>query len=267
MAKANARPGQSEPAGLWHQPALMHLLADVLIVLAAAALAWAALTLIQRLPLFLLRELVLDAPPHRVSLAQLEHVARSALSGNFFMIDLDAARAEIEKLPWVRKAVVKRRWPDGIVLSIEEYEVGARWRPLGAAGQDALVSVQGEVFRADLPEHAERLPIFSGPEGSAPEMLRRHAEFEQALAGIDRRVVGVTLSARRAWRLRLDDGTLIELGRDRERHPLSERIERFAAHYAETRRQLGEFRIADMRYPNGFAVSNPRPLTKRDENS
>ena len=45
--KGNARL-DAEPGGLWHQPALMNLLADLLIVLSIAALAWAALTALQR---------------------------------------------------------------------------------------------------------------------------------------------------------------------------------------------------------------------------
>lgn len=259
-AKGNTRAQNAEPGGLWHQPALLNLLADLLIVLAVAALAWSALTALQRLPLFPLRELVLTAAPQKVSVAQLEHAARSTVVGNFFTVDLDAARAAFEKLPWVRKVAVQRQWPDGLALTLEEHEAMARWRPAGAeGGENALVNAQGEIFSAELPENAATLPWFSGPEGSAPELLRRHAEFTAALAGIGRRVETVSLSARLAWRARLDDGTLVELGRDQERHPLAERLARFVAHYDEARARVGGFRVADMRYPGGFALGGIVP--------
>ncbi len=259
MAKprGNQRTQPAEPAGLWHQPTLMNLLADVLIVLAVAGLAWASLAALQRLPVFPLREVVLTTAPQQVSAEQIAHTARSAVVGNFFTVDLEAARAAFEKLPWVRTATVRRTWPNGLSLTLEEHEAAARWRPLGGS-DGSLVNVQGEVFVADLPENASTLPPLphlSGPEGSAAEVLAHHAEFNSVLAGIERRVEAVALSPRRAWQLRLDDGVAIELGRDQERHPLAERLARFVAHYENIKARLGTVRVADMRYPNGFALA------------
>lgn len=260
-AKGNSRMQNVEPAGLWHQPALLNLLADLLIVLAVAALAWSALTALQRLPLFPLHELRLTTVPARVTAAQIEHAARIAVVGNFFTVDLDAARAAFEKLPWVRRAAVQRRWPDGLVLVIEEHQAMARWLRPGedARQENTLVNAQGEIFLADRTEGPDDLPQFSGPQDSAGELLRRHAEFNTILAGVGRRAVSVALSARHAWRVGLDDGTLIELGRDQERHPLDERMARFIIHYDAVRQHAGAFRVADMRYPNGFTVSGMAP--------
>jgi cell division protein FtsQ len=250
-AKANAR--NAEPAGLWHQPTLLNLLADALTVLGIAGLAWAALTALQRLPLFPLREVVLVATPQRVSTEQIAHVARTSVIGNFFTVDLDAARVALEKLPWVRSAAVRRLWPNGLSLALEEHEAVAQWRHLN--GDAGLVNKQGEVFAADLPEDLPALPRLSGPDGAAAEILTRHGEFNLAVAAIGRNVAAVTLSPRRAWRLKLDDGVAIELGRDEERHPLTERLERFVTHYDSVKARLGTARVADMRYPNGFALA------------
>jgi cell division protein FtsQ len=255
-AKGNQRLQSAEPGGLWHQPALMNLLADLLIVLAVAGLAWAALQALQRLPLFPLRELALTVAPRQVSALQLEHAARSAVVGNFFTVDLEAARETFEKLPWVRKAAVRRQWPDGLAVTLEEHEAVARWQQLGANGTEgALVNIHGEVFAAERPDNAPPLPLLAGPDGSAADLLHRHAEFSALLAGIGRRVDAVTLSPRHAWRLKLDDGVAIELGRDQERQPLDERLARFVAHYEKVKAGMATVRVADMRYPNGFVVS------------
>jgi cell division protein FtsQ len=250
---------EMEPSGLWHQPALMNLLADVLIVLAVAALAWSALAALQRLPVFPLRELVLTSASARVSPDQLEHAARTAVVGNFFTVDLEAARAAFEKLPWVRRVAVRRQWPDGLSLALEEHEAVARWRHLN--GETGLVNTYGEIFVAERPEGAPALPQFTGPEGSAPELLQRYGEFSAALSRIDRRVTVVSLSPRRAWQLKLDDGAAIQLGRDQENAPLDERLLRFATHYDALKQRLGALHVADMRYPNGFAlVGAARPV-------
>lgn len=259
MAKARANTRNAEPGGLWHQPALLNLLADVLIVLGVAGIAWAALTALQRLPLFPLREVVLAQAPQRVSVDQIAHVARTTVVGNFFTVNLDATRSAIEKLPWVRSAAVRRLWPDGLALTVEEHTAAAQWQHLN--GEAALVNPQGEVFYAELPEDAPALPRLSGPDGSAAEILARHGKFSEAVAPIGRSVTAVALSPRRAWRLRLDDGIAIDLGRDDERHSIAERLDRFVAHYDPIKNRLGSIRVADMRYPNGFAVSGfaPRP--------
>lgn len=255
-AKGNQRLQNTEPGGLWHQPALMNLLADLLIVLGVAGLAWAALQALQRLPLFPLRELALSAAPRQVSALQLDHAARSAVVGNFFTVDLESARASFEKLPWVRKAAVRRQWPDGLAVTLEEHEAVARWQQLGGKGTDGmLVNAHGEVFAAERPDNAPSLPLLAGPDGSAPELLRRHAEFSALLAGIGRRVDAVALTPRHAWRLKLDDGVAIELGRDQEHQPLDERLARFVAHYEKIKTGTGTVRVADMRYPNGFALA------------
>lgn len=261
--RGNVRLQKAEPGaagGLWHQPALLNLLADLLTVFAVAALAWAALTGLQRLPLFPLREIVLATTPGQVAPAQIEHAARSAVVGNFFTVDLEAARGAFEKLPWVRKASVRRQWPDALALTLEEHEAAARWQIPGktaesATGDSRLVNRQGEIFSADLPEEAVALPLLSGPEGSAPELLRQHDAFAAALAGIGRRVAVLNLSPRLAWRLRLDDGMALELGRGRDADTLNERMARFVAHYDAAKTQLGRARSVDMRYPSGFVIS------------
>lgn len=268
--KGNVRLQDAEPSGLWHQPAFLNLFADLLLVLATAAIVWAAMTALQRLPLFPLRELILTEPPSLVSSAQLEHATRGAVSGNFFTVDLEATRSAYEKLPWVRKAVVIRQWPDGLKLSLEEHEARARWRPLGSSAVEGmLVNRQGELFSADtLAPDLKRLPQLSGPEGSAPELLQRHSEFTLALAPIQRQVETITLSPRRAWRLELDNGVRIELGRDQERHPLSERLARFVEHYNAIAARTDKLHTIDMRYPSGFAISGvaisqvPRPASQ-----
>jgi len=264
VAKARSNLRNEEPAatgGLWHQPTLLNLLADVLFACGGIFLAWAALGALQRLPVFPLREVVLVAPPAHVPVEQIEQAARSAVSGNFFSVDLAAVRNAFEALPWVRSATVRRVWPDGLELALEEHVAAARWRHTD--GSAALVNAQGEVFAGEAPNDAAALPNLAGPAGSAAEVLARHAEFTATLADSGRHIVALTLSARRAWRMRLDDGLIIELGRDSQRQPIAARLARFVADAGNLPGRLGKLRSVDLRYPNGFAVSlatrAPRP--------
>jgi cell division protein FtsQ len=242
----------------WDKPVLMDLVSDLLIVFGVAALAWAAVTALQRLPLFPLRQVVVASPVVQVGRGQIEGAVRSSLVGNFFTVNLDGLRAAFEKLPWVRSAEVRRRWPDGIVLSIEEQVAVARW--LRPEGEVQLVNTHGELFAPGAAADPA-LPVFSGPDGSSADVLDHYHEFSKALAAMGRRLVTVALTDRMAWELKLDDGVVVELGRDQEQgHPVAERLARFVEHYPAARDKLHVAAgVVDMRYPNGFAL---RPARK-----
>lgn len=137
---------------------------------------------------------------------------------------------------------IRRRWPDRLQVVVEEHRELARW------GESALVNTHGELFEG---ASNRRLPVFEAPEGSHQIVTRTYLQFNQVLAPIGRHVQRVHLSARRAWRLHLDDGTVVELGRD----SVVARLDGFVAAYTRSVAGLqGGTRYVDLRYANGFAV-------------
>lgn len=249
----------NDNAGFWDRPQLMNLLADILLFAGTAALGYAVVIAVLRLPFFPLREVVVTGPLQEVTAMQVEYAARNAVAGNFFTVNLDAVRAAFEKLPWVRRADVRRRWPNGIELAIEEHVAAARWKHADGA-EARLVNRDGEVFAASS---NARLPVFAGPEGSAPQILARHRELTGLLAPLGRRPQSVALSPRQAWQVRLDDGVLLDLGRDQARSPANERLSRFVGVYHEAAERLrARMDVIDLRYPNGFAVRLARAGSK-----
>jgi len=237
---------------------MMNLVADWLLVAAMIGLGYAALTLAMRLPVAPLREIVIANPLVQVTSTQLEYAARTGVAGNFFTVNLDKVRAAFEKLPWVRRVEIRRVWPAVLELEIEEHRAAALWKP--GEGETRLVSDRGEVFSA---ASGVALPVFAGPEGSAPEVLRGYRTFAEILTPLGREPHGVSLSPRLAWQLRLDDGLLIDLGRDQPKAPIAERLRRFAAVYREALAKAGApVTLADLRYPAGFAL---RPAQPRNE--
>jgi len=249
------RPGQARTrpeTGLWHKPALLNLVSDLLTLLAAFGLGWALVLWFVSRPLFPLNEVVVLTPPAQVTEAQLEYAARTAINGNFFTVDLEAVKSGFEKLPWVRKAEVRRRWPDAIELRIEEHQAVAYWT-VSESGDLRLVNAQGEVFIAASDAD---MPQFDGPQGSSGWLLARHAEFSRLLQPMGARLVGLALSAREAWQLRLDTGLVIMLGRDQEKSQLADRLNRFIAAWPQVREQIDiDIKVADLRYPGGFALT------------
>ena len=243
--------GAGARTGLWHRPDVLNLISDMLLLVAAAVIGYALVMWTANRPGFQLHEVVVLTPPAQVSAEQLEYAARSAVTGNFFTVDLDQVRDAFEKLPWVRHAQVRRRWPDALELRLEEHQAVAYWT-VTDSGDTRLVNAQGEVFVA---ASNARMPVFAGPEGYAPYLLAQYARFADTLRPLGHELVEVGLSAREAWQLTLDDGLVIRLGRDRQDAPAEARLDRFVAAYP---RALAErpiqVAVADLRYPNGFAL-------------
>ncbi|WP_442881010.1 cell division protein FtsQ/DivIB [Aromatoleum sp.] len=241
-----------EREGLWHKPGVLNLVSDLLMLFAAVALGYALVVWFMSRSLFPLREVVVLTPTAQVTSSQLEYAARTAIRGNFFSVDLEAARAKFEKLPWVRRAEVRRRWPDVLELRLEEHQAMAYWT-VSDSGESQLVNKQGEVFVAA--SNAD-MPAFSGPQGSAAYLQAKYHEFNQTLAPLGVRLVGVALSAREAWQLQLADGMVIVLGRDQEKAPIDERLERFVSAWPQAQESIGvQVAMADLRYPSGFALT------------
>ncbi len=208
----------------------------------------AVLWLMQR-PSFALREIQIDGDTEHINSPTVRAGVVGRLKGNFFTVDLDAARQAFEQMPWVRHASVRRVWPNALAVTLEEY------KPLGTWGSDQLVSVDGELFTANQGELEEDLPAFDGPDGTAQEVVARYRDFKKWFAPLGATPEEVTLSPRYAWTVKLSNGMQVELGRERNQDTLLDRSQRLTAAWdAVTQRWGKDIEYADLRYPNGFAI-------------
>ena len=225
------------------------LLGAVALGLVALALAWAL-----RLPAFAFRSLRVEGDVTRNSVSTIRANALPRLAGGFFTMDLGEARRAFESVPWVRQAVVRREWPDRLAVRLEEFRAVALWE--GADdGATRLVSRQGEVFDANVGDvEDDRLPTLTGPDGSAPTMLAMKARLDPIFARLDARIDTLSLSDRGSWRVLLDRGATVELGRGSEDEVVA-RTERFAGTLTQmTSRYRGALASADLRHNGGYAL-------------
>lgn len=186
---------------------------------------------------------------HQVETRQAVPEQVRQLRGGFFTLDLEEARNTLERLPWVSHATVRRMWPNRLVVELTEHIPAAAWN-----GQQTL-DTHGRLFPV---KPWASLPRIHAPEGMELEVARRLSDFHKALAPAALRLVAVQVSPRHSWRVVLDDGVSLELGRER----MEERVRRFVAFYPNTLRIVGPVTQIDMRYPNGFAAQRPTPKGK-----
>jgi cell division protein FtsQ len=235
---------------MWGDPRLLNAIANALFAMALALVVYAAGTALAHSRVFSLRAIRVQSELSHVNRGQIVEALQGRVSGTFFTVDLEAIRSMFEGIPWVRRAEVRRHWPDGLEVKLEEQVALARW---GQEGQ--LVNVHGELF---VGQTELNLPLLAGPTGSEREVARRYAVFRDLLAPLALDPRTVALSQRRSWQLKLSNGLTVQLGRDNEKDPTQARLARFVDVYPRTIGQLGRrLDYADLRYPNGFALRVP----------
>ena len=251
MARAAAlAPALALPADV----RLMQATANAVFVVAALAACVAAALWAARLPALSIKAIRVEGEVARNSESTIRANALHRLAGSFVTLDLQKARAAFESVPWVRQAVVRREWPMRLAVRLEEHRPLALWA--SPDGNDRLVNSFGEVFEANIGDvEDDGLPTLAGPEGSAPQMLallHRLGPVVEPLnaGGVER----LALSARGSWRVTLEKGAVIELGRGGEAEVI-ERTRRFVATMPRVEAQYQRrLESADLRHAEGFAV-------------
>lgn len=232
--------------------AFVLVVAGFVVAVVVAGVLW-----LTRAPTFTLRSIEVQGTLTRSQLPTLRTHALPELAGNFFSIDLAEAQRAFESVPWVRRAIVRRIWPDRLSVHLEEHEAHALWEASEGdqAGMTRLVNAFGEVFEANLGDvEDEALPLFTGPEGRAAEMLAVWRRLAPQFAAQGRRIGRLSLSGRGSWRAELEQQVVVELGRGTEAE-VAERTERFLRTVGTlTSRYRQPWLHADLRHADGYAV-------------
>jgi cell division protein FtsQ len=241
---------------MWNDIRTLNTLTRVMLGVLLLALIYAGYRWTARLPIFELTEIQVRAVPGKPLRYVDESTVRSAalqrLRGNFFSMDLTAARAAFETVPWVQHASVRREWPNKLVVTIDEFVALGTW-----GEQGRLISVDGVLFTANLDEAEQegKLPALDGPDESAREVAQRLFDLREWLAPVKLTPRALSLSKRYAWSARLDNGILLNLGRANDRAALKARVDRLVSVYPRLASALpGRIESIDMRYPNGLAL-------------
>ncbi len=219
--RATAQPATPLPPDIRLMNAVSALLVAALVLLALVfSLRW-----VFALPVFAIRQIQIEGDVSRNNVATLRANALPHLAGTFLNMNLQAGRQVFEAVPWVRHAMLQRVWPSRLKVRLEEHRPAAYWETKvdgAAADSEASVDRQlvnsfGEVFQANLGDvEDEQLPTLAGPDGSSAAMLRMWQLLDARVKPLDEGVERLDLSGRGSWRLTLEKGGVVELGRGSE---------------------------------------------------
>lgn len=234
---------------LMNMTAWILLLGFALLVVVTTA-RWTA-----RLPIFDIAGITVTGDVTHNSVLNLRANVAPRLGGTFFTVDLARVRAAFEAVPWVRRAVVRRDFPNRLQVQLQEHKAVAYW---GTEGEPQLINSFGEVFEANVGEvEQDMLPHLSGPEGQSAEVLRMYRTLTPLFGGMELTLDQLELTVRGSWRAYLDTGAEIEMGRGDPKE-VSERVARFLKTVTQITgrygRRVNAVESADLRHDNGYAL-------------
>jgi len=187
-----------------------------------------------------------DGELKRITAQEVESTVAANLGGGFLSLDLDAICLALEEHPWVATASARRKWPDEVVISIEEETPIARW------GNSSFLNNKGMILAIGKVELPESLPLLYGPEGLERRVMQQYRNFSQVLQGTGLVVSEFRLAPRGTWEVKFAQGLELTVGKE----PVADKLQRFLLVWNRAlRERADDIAQIDIRYGNGVAVN------------
>jgi len=176
----------------------------------------------------------------------IQNMVQPSLVGGFLSADLQRLREQLETLPWVYQATIKRQWPSALEIHVVEQLPIARW------GERGYLNHAGEVFHSTREGDDKALPMLTGPEGTERQLIADYQLVTELLRPVALAVKRLAVDDRGQLQATLTDGIEVAFGDDE----LTDRLERFIGLYSSSlvERRADILRV-DTRYRSGVAVA------------
>jgi len=190
-----------------------------------------------------LTELVVQGDRAYVSDSELQKALKDIPNGgNFFTLDVTGVQQKVENLPWVRRAAIRKQWPNRLMIYLHEQKAVAWWN------DQSFINEQGELFIAPMLLDSP-LVFLSGPEQSETKVLEAYLQLQKLLETTDFEIANVVLGQRHDWQVELKRGLKLVIGQKN----MLERVQLFMDVYSLIEhKELIEY--LDLRYDTGIAV-------------
>jgi len=190
---------------------------------------------------------------NNVNESMLREVVAKTVTGGYFTVNVDEVKRAVEAIPWVYQANASRVWPDTISINVTEQTALAHWAMGG------IVNQQGTLFKPETDSKTLALPVFDGPLGMERNMTEFYLMARTVIEPLGLTISELHMDNRRAYRLTLNNGIVVLLGREN----MTERLQRFARVYNKVLvARADDIERIDTRYSNGLAVGWNKNIQK-----
>lgn len=183
-------------------------------------------------------------------------------SKGFFNLDIESIQRNVEQLPWVKNAYVRRVWPESITVHVEEHKPIARW------GDNSLVTAGFRLFSPpqlrgaadpELQEVVDGLPMLYSPERRHVPLLKLLNQTKAMLDAVEAPLEGMVEDERRSITLHLKNDVEVVIGHKE----VDKRIKRFSEIFRPYVAPVyDDIAKVDMRYTNGFAMARKSAVSE-----
>lgn len=181
----------------------------------------------------------------KVDKSEIKAIAQNYMHSGFFTVDLTAFENQLNDIPWVYRATIKRQWPSKVVINIVEQQPYFRW------GQQHLINKYAEKFYAVNADEYSHLPLLDGIQGREREVIDLYYRYKEDFKQVGAEIISLKEDARYDKEIRLADGITINLGREQTEKQIRRCLHSLAMFTKAEREAIASI---DLRHSNGFAV-------------
>tara|TARA_R110002049_G_scaffold182041_2_gene349694 strand:+ start:114379 stop:115125 length:747 start_codon:yes stop_codon:yes gene_type:complete len=182
---------------------------------------------------------------NKVSKSEIRTIAENYMHDGFFTVDLRSFENQLNGIPWVYRANIKRQWPSKLVIEIKEQQPYFRW------GEKHLINKYAEVFYVENTQEYASLPLLQGVKGRERHLIDLYYKYSARFRRAGTDILKLKEDARYDKEITLVDGILINVGRDQ----IDRQIERCLYSFAMfTKAEREAIASIDLRHSNGFAI-------------
>ncbi len=194
---------------------------------------------------FLIESIAITGVLQNLERDQIEMTIAPLVAGDYFTVDLENIKSELEELSWINSADVRRIWPNALLVHISEKKAIAQWQ------RKELISVEGENFAPENIKANSQLPLLSGPEDKAEFVMNNYHQMNRILRTINLNVKSLHLEDRYSWKIVLDNQITVRVDTKKSLEKLQNMVSLLKKIPADERLTI---KSIDLRYENGLAL-------------
>ncbi len=227
----------------------------VVLLMGIAASIYAIYQRLSQQNFFPLKRVIIQEPLRYGDMREVSEIIRNHHQRDLLHMDVTLLADEMQRLDWIAKASVYKRWPDAVEVKLEERVPVVRW------GGRAFLDASGEPFSIPDNDKLRELATIHGPDGYEKQVLQYWHDIAPWLGARQLQLQQLSLGQRHGWHAELENGLDVILGRDQ----LNDRLKKLAVVNDKVIKPYHRYIEAiDLRYHDGFSVrwkAGVKPVT------